>query len=61
MNNEQNVEGLNVSPAIAKLNVDIPAGSYNFSITEWDDFNQEHTHRSLKRDGGKINLLNQIR
>lgn len=41
--------------------IDIPAGSYNFSITEWDDFNQEHTHRSLKRDGGKINLLNQIR
>lgn len=24
---------------------DVPNGSYNFSITEWDDFNEEHTLR----------------
>jgi len=27
------------------LVLDVPNGSYNFSITEWDDFNQEHTLR----------------
>jgi len=27
------------------LILDIPNGSCNFSITEWDDFNQEHTLR----------------
>lgn len=27
------------------LVLDVPNGSYNFSITEWDDFNEEHTLR----------------
>lgn len=51
MNNEQKAQSLPSASLVQNgmlgdvLVLDVPNGAYNFSITEWDDFNEEHTLR----------------